>query len=292
MNTFTIAGSVILYNPDDSVLENIKTYIDFLDCLFVVNNGGGEQFFAVLQKEYSNVHIIEENENMGIAHPLNQVLALCDGKYDFLMTMDQDSRYTPDSMAKYKGQVDTFDWSTTLGIAPSRIAPEQEIPDDEDVQWQKTIRVITSGNIIRVKNAIQIGGFNEDLFIDEVDYDFCYRGGEHKFDVYKCTSGIVLKHSVGHELAVTILGHTFKTMNHGPMRKYYIVRNRLYIFKRFSYLDRSWFFKHYLLNTIKYIVKVGLFEKQKYTKLRFCFKGIFDFLMHETGKYGSKHEKA
>ena len=67
------------------------------------------------------------------------------------------------------------------------------------IYWQPVRRLITSGNIINVKNALAIGGFNEELFIDEVDYDICYRGTEMNLAVFECTEGIYLRHSVGKE---------------------------------------------------------------------------------------------
>jgi len=125
---FSLVGSVILYNPDSDVLEHIKSYIEYLDCLFVVNNQNGEKIIKKLKKEYPNIQVINEPENMGIAYPLNQVLKLWKDKYDFLMTMDQDSCYVPGVMEAYVGQIPNFDWHTTLGIGPKKIAYQEECP--------------------------------------------------------------------------------------------------------------------------------------------------------------------
>lgn len=285
---FTLAGSVILYNPDSDVFEHIKSYIDYLDCLFVVNNQNGDKIIEQLQKEYSNIQVINEPENMGIAYPLNQVLKLCKDKYDFLMTMDQDSCYVPGAMEAYVGQILNFDWHKTLGIGPKRIAYQEECPRGGDrIYWQPVRRLITSGNIINVKNALAIGGFNEELFIDEVDHEFCYRGLIHGLESYGCTCGIFLQHSIGNKITKEILGRTFSTMNHAPIRKYYIVRNRLMVYKQYHHMDARWFYREYILSTIKYIIKIIIGENQKLKKMKFCLLGILDFLNHKTGKFNN-----
>lgn len=287
MDEFTIAGVVTLYHPDADVASNIETYINSLDCLFVINNGGGEPVIETLKKNHHNLEILDEKENMGIAYPLNQALALCRNKYDFLLTMDQDSAFYNNDIKKYFGQIPEFDWKHALGIGPKLIRRNEVADDYETVSWEESERVITSGNIIKVSNAIDIGGYNEDLFIDEVDYDFCYRGIEHGLKMYLCTGGIHLRHSIGNTKKVSFLGFKFNTMNHGPVRKYYIIRNRLYVYKRFHnspVLDHKLLRKVYIISNFKYIIKIILAEDDKVKKLQYCALGAFDFCRHRMGK--------
>lgn len=72
---YKIAGCVILYFPDNEVIENIESYITKLEHLYVVNNGGGEIIFMTLSKRYKNITLINYEENSGIAKPLNDVLS-------------------------------------------------------------------------------------------------------------------------------------------------------------------------------------------------------------------------
>lgn len=283
MKHFTIAGVVTLYHPDADVVSNIESYINSVDRLFLVNNGAGENIIQQLQQKYKNIEVINEKTNMGIAYPLNQVLAFCNGKYDFLMTMDQDSAFWQDDMKRYVNEINNFDWNVTLGIAPHLISKTDKGTDGKIV-WNPVMRVITSGNIISVSNALAVGGFNEDLFIDEVDFDFCYRGYEKHLKQFRCQCGINLRHSVGDSKSIVILGNKISTMNHGAVRKYYIVRNRLYSFKHFGYLNRKDMFHLYIIGTIKDLIKIILIEDNKLKKLHYSFWGFWDFLQNRVGE--------
>lgn len=281
---FTIAGVVILYDPETDVLSNIQSYIKSLDCLFVVNNHGGDAAISELNKLYENIHVIQEKENMGISYPLNQVLQLCNKKYDFLMTMDQDSIFHDHDMKRYILEIPKFDWNHTLGIGPKKVSKDLRIPENEGIEWRKVIRTITSGNIVNVQNAIAVGGYNEDLFIDEVDFEFCYRGAQKNFDIYECTTGIYLRHSVGNRTMHSFAGFKYYSWNHSPVRKYYIIRNRLYCYKRYAYLNRRDFNRMYLWDTLKNLVKIPLTETDKLKKLKYCALGFWDYYHHKVGK--------
>lgn len=121
MSEVSLAGCVIVYNPDKDVIDNIATYIGSLEKLYVVDNGNGEIIVQQLSSKYSNITVIEHKENMGIAFSLNEVLTECNDKYTHLLTMDQDSRFTEGSIEKYLNEIINFNWSETLGIAPKII---------------------------------------------------------------------------------------------------------------------------------------------------------------------------
>jgi len=163
-----LAGCVILYNPDNDVADNIRTYIDYLDKLFVVDNQNGRKVFDELSKVYKNIELVSYAENMGIAKPLNDVLKMAKGNYTHLLTMDQDSFFEEDDIKKYIELAHEIEWSNVLGIAPQyinkNVAKQRKITNDT---WNETWSVITSGNIINTANAVTIGGFDENLFIDE-----------------------------------------------------------------------------------------------------------------------------
>ena len=47
-----LAGSVILYNPDSSVINNINTYVEMVSVLYVIDNSiqSNEYILAELRK--------------------------------------------------------------------------------------------------------------------------------------------------------------------------------------------------------------------------------------------------
>lgn len=115
---YSLAGSVILYNPDYDVPDNVASYLNTVDRLYVVDNQNGKavaERIAALAPE--KVTVISNPENEGIAKPLNTVLQICRDKYVLLITMDQDSRFLPGHMSLYRTGFDSLDWTSVFGVA-------------------------------------------------------------------------------------------------------------------------------------------------------------------------------
>lgn len=73
-----LAGVVILYHPDDSVIMNISTYIEELDVLYVLDNSEiPAEAIASKIKEFPNAHYVAFRDNMGISYALNYALKQC-----------------------------------------------------------------------------------------------------------------------------------------------------------------------------------------------------------------------
>ena len=279
-----IAGCVILYHPQMDTIDNILSYIDHVECLYIINNGGGEAVTAKFV-DNSKVKIIHHKENMGIAYSLNEVLQAIVNEYDLLLTMDQDSSFVADSMKKYVGACDEIVWDTTLALGAKIIAAGTDIDFVENVEWEKAENMITSGNLISVKNALAIGGFDESLFIDEVDSDFIYRGREDGLDILYNKCGIYLAHTVGSPAYHSFLGHVTKVQNHNKIRKYYIFRNRLVVLqKHFKIIGfrRAW--NYYIKANISLIRDTLFFEDDTFAKLQYMMMGFMDFLCGRLGK--------
>lgn len=281
-----VAASVILYNADESVVDNIKSYIDYIDFLYVVDNGNSEKVINILATMFPDKQkIIKHTENFGIARSLNEVLRDAYDKFDLLLTMDQDSRFYNENMRIYRNEVNKFDWNKTLALGASVVGYDFVSSDDVQIVWKPTECMITSGNIISVKNTLSIGEFNEELFIDEVDSEFVYRGRKANFDVIINVSGIYLLHSLGNPSFHKLLGHITKVQNHNKIRKYYIFRNRLVVLSRywkFIGFKRSW--NCYIKANLDLIRDVIFFEDDKNEKLKYIILGLKDFLTNRLGK--------
>lgn len=207
---------------------------------------------------------------------MNRALQVAKG-YDFLLTMDQDSYFLPGMMDKYKHEVELLEKSNPQKIGVYSVNFDQRV--DPVVPGYKKINVaITSGSIVPIRIAKSIGGFDENLFIDEVDSEFCYRVRHCGYDVIELTS-VVLKHSLGHQTFHQIFGIHYNTYNHNALRKYYMARNRVYVMRKYPEIRKT-----YIKYTIKDIIKVLLAENQKIHKLHYIIKGIKDGIMDKMGK--------
>lgn len=288
----SLAGSVILYNPDYDVPDNVASYLNAVDRLYVVDNQKGKavaERIAALAPE--KVTVISNPENEGIAKPLNTVLRLCRDKYDFLITMDQDSRFLPGHMSLYRTRFDLLNWESIFGVGPTVVPKTAQYNAVESARvhklreghWNSTFHMITSGNVIDVSKALLLGGFDESLFIDEVDYDMCYKADKAGFKLFT-TPDILLAHQMGNPLAKRFLWCTIHAMSHPPVRKYYIARNRLLVWRKFHTMNEAFFFRHYIYASALDIFKILYMESDKARKIRASFRGFADAVSGRTGK--------
>lgn len=273
-----LAGIITLYHPDKNVLSNIETFLNQLDILYVLDNT--ENPDVSTRKMFSEIGKVEYKAfggNMGIAYAMNYALKAVKG-YDFLLTMDQDSYFLPGMMAKYKQKVEEQEKinSQKAGVYSVNFDPRV----DAVIPGCKKIDVaITSGSMIPVDIATKIGGFDENLFIDEVDNEFCYRVKKNGYDILEFPS-IILKHSLGHQTFHQILGFHYNTFNHNALRKYYMTRNRIYVLRKYPEI-RCWYIK----NIIKDVIKVVLAETDKKHKINYIIKGMKDGIINHMGKF-------
>ena len=90
-----ICGVVVLYNPDNSILDNIQSYISCIDKLYVIDNS--DDINCEIAEAIQNIHkciYISNNGNHGIAQALNVgVNKAIANRSDWVLTMDQDSRF-------------------------------------------------------------------------------------------------------------------------------------------------------------------------------------------------------
>lgn len=273
-----LAGVITLYHPNKNVLSNIKTFLDQLDILYVLDNTENPDIsIKKLFSEIEKVKYVAFGDNMGIAYAMNYALKASDG-YDFLLTMDQDSHFMPGMMAKYKQAIEEQEKINPQRTGVYSVNFDQRV--DAVIPGYKKIDVaITSGSIIPVHIAKAVGGVDETLFIDEVDNEFCYRIKKNGYDILEFPS-IILKHSLGHQTFHQILGFHYNTFNHNALRKYYMTRNRIYVLKKYPEI-RCWYIK----NIIKDVIKVILAENDKKHKINYIIKGMRDGINNHMGKF-------
>lgn len=177
----------------------------------------------------------------------------------------------------------------TLALSPKIIESYDGIELCEDVLYENVnrpiTRIITSGSIVNVRAANKIGGWDNNLFIDEVDFEFCYKGIINGFKCINCISGIYLKHKLGeiYECRNPFYNKILEN-DHNYVRTYYIVRNRLYIWKKYNELNEFIFFKWYIRSTLKLLFEIIVYKNEKKKNLLSYYNGIKDYLTNYMGK--------
>ena len=267
-----ISAVVVFYNPSEKNIAYINKYIDSIDKLYVVDNSEDD---TIRLESSKKIEYIKLNKNYGIAHALNiGAQKAIEDKYKYLLTMDQDSKITPEIINKMKDFLIENQDDNKIGL----ISPYHDIGSKEDLligDVEDVIEVMTSGNIINLEAYKKIGGFKDWLFIDCVDTDYCMNLHKHGYKVLRLNN-IVMKHELGNLVVHKLFGKEYPCYNHNPIRRYYIVRNNFYINKMYSDIYPE-FCKRLLRIQKGQVKRIIVFEKNKINKLRMMYKGYKDF---------------
>lgn len=281
-----VAAVVVWYNPWIDILSNIDTYIDSVDRLFVVDNSPNPNAQCVaLLAGRKNVQYIALMDNKGIAYALNRGMQLAyEQGFQWVLTMDQDSVFSNKAMGlmfDVLGQIVDPEKVGILAAVPSCSAHVKTLPD---TRWSLIETAFTSGNLVRTQAWLKSGGWNEDLFIDSVDYDFDFRVQMSGYLVVRCNDAI-FEHQLGELRALKFCGKKlFIATNHNHVRRYYITRNRLYINHRYRSQFPA-FVRSERFSNFKELIKIIFYEKDKLRKLRSIWRGYCDYRNGIMGKY-------
>jgi rhamnosyltransferase len=131
---------------------------------------------------------------------------------------------------------------------------------------------ITSGTLLKNEIIKKVGLMNERLFIDYIDFDYCFRILEQGYKIL-LSGNAVLYHALGR--GRELLGFQFR--EHTPLRVYYQSRNRLYTMWKYGRKHRSFLYAEAFRFLHKFL-KIIILESGKKEKLRMCGRGIADFL--------------
>lgn len=276
-----IAAVVVLYRPDASVIDNVASYADQVSRVFAVDNSEQpEPGFEERLTAIGNVTYTANGANLGIATALNVGVrtAIAEG-YDHLLTMDQDSTATPGMVAALAECMDT---DTGIGLVSPVHQQVGGIPRVVDAGCRDVLTAMTSGNLVRAEAYEAVEGFMDELFIDQVDNEFCLHLHRAGFRVVE-TGDATLVHRVG-----DVRKHHFPypaySMNHSALRRYYIARNRFTVGEMYR-SEYPEFRAFELAELRKDMVKIVLYEKQKRLKLRMISRGIRDYRRGVLGPY-------
>lgn len=272
----TVVACIVTYNPDIHRLRcNIKAISPQVSQVIIVdNNSINVSLIKVAIQDIPNTHIIINTKNNGIAKALNQAALYAQTThFEWIITLDQDSIVPSSLVARYISTIDNKEVALICCIINDRnigILPWQSINDEvEEVD-----ECITSASMLRIEAWHKVNGFNEDLFIDGVDIDMCYRLRKNHYKIIRVNT-VHLLHELGKAEIKTFMGKPLHLFHYPPLRCYYITRNTLYIgikYKRFCY---------YAKLTIKRCVIMIFFETHRLLNLIAILYAIRDIIIYK-----------
>jgi rhamnosyltransferase len=279
-----ISAVIVTYHPDAKIVEAclerlINEQGGRLGRVFIVENDSGAEVAREVTRvaaKFQNVLVIENPRNVGLAAGLNIGVkqALAEGS-DWVMILDDDSVVPPGMVKTMIAAWNALpeDQRERVGILAPNYAT---IKGTTYPQNEPTIipTAITSGQLIRADVFNHIGFFEEDLFIECVDHEFCFRAKQHGLETMLIPS-VVLQQRIGTPVIKNFLGKKFVVANHPPFRYYYIFRNSIYIYKKYWRMVPGWILRNKIAN-ILILAKMLFLEENKQAKTAMAFWGIAD----------------
>jgi|SaaInlStandDraft_4_1057021.scaffolds.fasta_scaffold06450_3 rhamnosyltransferase len=237
--------------------------------------------------EDENIYYFHDETNGGLARAINHVVevALDDGK-KLAVYFDQDSIINTEMIQKLFTSYERLKekYSDLFVVGPQPTMPDGgdypiKLGDNFFDNYHKASEIITSGMTFDINDIKLIGGFDEDLFLDMVDFDICWRATEQKKLV------VVDKDiKMAHEVGINTIRLPFKVLPiSSPIRNYYQMRNVLYcaIYKnKKSKLTIAYYILRRFVNVIINI----LFADKRILRLKYNLKGIKDAISKNMGK--------
>ena len=271
-----VCAGIVLYNPDiERLTMNIDAIGPQVDRIVFVDNAS-DNIDKVQEKFSGDDYIwIKNDSNLGIARALNQLLEFADQNgYEWILTLDQDSICGDGFVQKLLSVVE--DEAIAMvgpliidrGIADADMSSGKSLPDTEDVRL-----CITSGCLTNVKVVLSIGGFNEWLFIDEVDREICLRLLLAGYRLVRVNT-VRLKHEYGLKTVTRrILWKKVIYRNYTPVRVYYQTRNLVYMMRKYGREYTPRLFNRWVRLYFAFSVKL-ICEPDRITRLKAFVKGL------------------
>jgi rhamnosyltransferase len=285
----SICGVMVTWNPDEGLCSRIENIVRQVDRMVVVDNGSSvqEALFEVCAR--TDISLITNNRNSGIATALNQGIEYArQHGYKWVLTLDQDSLPSDLMVSEQIAVHNDLDGRERIGIIGAhpkdritRATPYAE--ECEGKGWIEQTVVITSGSLMSLGAFEKVGPLRDEFFIDGVDHEYCLRLRAHGYRVLVACRAELL-HSLGQPAKRRCLWREVVPTNHSYVRRYYLARNRILIAREHFHREPRWIAKQ-LVALIKSTILVVLFEQDKQNKLKSTAVGIWHGIIGRTGQY-------
>ena len=297
---YKIDAAFVTYKPDIEVLTKaISSLKDQVETVYIIDNSESDDvdnYLVDIINDSQNIRLIRLYKNSGIGKAQNiGILKAIEDRADFTLLSDQDTIYPQDYIKQMISNYDSIaDTLNVAAIAPvfretNKGGENEGFFSLDGINSSKTksqlicedvAQVIASGLIINNNLLPDIGMMDEDLFIDWVDFEWCWRARSRGYRIIGCKN-VVINHTLG-DSAVEISGKKYSL--HSPERNYYIVRNGIYIAltKKYLAFRMRW---NIFLKSMRYMIGFTILGPQHAKNMVYCVKGFYHGLIGRLGPW-------
>lgn len=239
-----VAAVVVSFHPEMPVLDRLlASLLNQVDLLLLVDNGGGAGYLAADPDLRERICYLPLGENKGLGFALNVgfAKAVQQGKR-YMVTFDQDSHAQPDLIERLHQAMNNAKRLDDKAIAVSpaffdrRDGKEVNFPFYSSVGGKikpvfesdnahglvKADALITSGMFVDVQAWEQGIRYDEGMFVDFTDTEWCFRVRDRGYSLYGCLN-VQMGHALSDAPPVKLLGLSF--FRYSPVRRYFFFRN-------------------------------------------------------------------
>jgi rhamnosyltransferase len=251
-----VCAVIVTYHPDAALLA---AQLDALRAqtgrVVVVDNATPGPGVRALCEARPGVELLALTDNLGLAAALNAGITRARETpgMTHVLLMDQDSVPESGMVAALKAALDRrLRYARVAAVGTCFLDPREGVDapfvrirfpvnrqlhcngDCDDVACDF---LITSGSLIPLVALDQIGGMDESLFIDNVDLEWCFRATSKGFALFGVCGARMLHHqgATRHHVPGVARG----VVVHAPRRLFYMMRNRVLLYRR-AYTPRRW----------------------------------------------------
>jgi rhamnosyltransferase len=299
-----IVPVIVTYNPDESTLiANLTALLSQVQNIVIVDNDSIRDVAEITKHldkaRFSRINLIKLQHNNGLGKAFNTGISVArDLNAAFVLLMDQDSIPESDMLSKLH---DAYQYLKKQGISVGAVAPRYRgstssqlsqfvrisrfglarITNDDDTNYTRADFLISSGSLIAMQALDQAGGMDDELFIDHIDTEWCFRAQSKGFALYGVCDAI-MQHSLGDKQIRFWWGRWRNISFHQPFRYYYTFRNSILLWQR-PYMPAAWK-RADKLRILSLLFFFTLFSPNRITNLRMMLKGMKDGSNRRTGK--------
>jgi rhamnosyltransferase len=304
-----VSSITVAFNPNaERLAQQVAALLGQVDQIVIIDNGSKPPVEEILEQyartqpqfKGSRVKVVTLPENQGVAHGFNLGVGEArDHGAEFVLLLDHDSVPAPDMVDMLvEGYRRTLAFPGALRVAA--VGPRvNDLRDPREypfirLGWLRNPRMrcrdaeqgvvacdflISSGSLIAMEMFAAVGEFDESLFIDSVDLEWCCRARARHFALYGVCAAL-LDHRLGERL---LLAKGVGLVVHSPRRIYYMTRNRILLYWR-PYMPLKWKIKDLLRVLAKFVATI-LLVAPRFEYARMTLMAIRDGVARRGGKF-------
>jgi rhamnosyltransferase len=291
----TLHVLVVLFHPDAAQLARVVALRAQCEGMLVIDNSPLPDPRAAEVLAQADIALLHHGNLNGIAGAFNRGLSVLFGQsVDAVALFDQDSTAPEGFFAVMSGVCAPLHGQAFLAgprifdESDQRFLPElstdgltvRRLDLQHDTAVQRCAFLISSGCVISRAAFERLGRFDESLFIDHVDTDYCFRALLRNVPLYIVPS-LTLSHRIGARCRHQLGPFELTSMNHPGFRRYYSARNAMELGLRYGMRVPVALVPNLL--TLWQIVQIVLLEKDKLAKLSAIALGLCDGLLGRMG---------